>query len=730
MGCEESGLAKMNEQDETLEIFFSETDELLKSAEESLLALESEPESASDIEQLFRSVHTMKSGAAMVGFVGISEYAHDVENLLERLRSSNLAVTNNLITFLLDAIDFIRSMVDQVSRGEPEPDQEVLNQRISQVKRYLGVDAVGSATEQPEAAAKETPKEEVAVFSIYKIDLKFEKHLFYSGQDPLLLLLNLSELGEFVQVVPDLSELPDFENLSPYELYISWQIIFKTRLPREDLDDVFMFVKDDNDIRIEDVTKRFREGIDIELAEKKLGEVLLEESKITEEALTDALKKQKMLGEILVEEGKVQREDLEETIAKQEKSRKVYRKTTIRVDVEKIDSLVNLGEELGIGLSKAMVLLDKQAGPVEMEIMEEFENLLKVNREFQERVARVRMFPLEGTFRRFQRMARDLALEQNKEVKVILTGLDTELDKEVIEHCADPLKHLVRNCVDHGIETEEERKAKGKPPEGTIKLKAYQRGGRVFVEISEDGKGIDLAKIQKKAIEKGLVEKDDVLTEKALLGLIFEPGFSTASEVTDLSGRGVGMDVVRTQLDQLGGTIEVQTEKGKGTTFVLSLPLTSALMEVLHVIVHDTSYLVPVQVVAGTERFDQNVVKRIGAEKQVYPFRGDYVPIVDISKVLNLGTSSGSGNNTAVIFVDTGTKVFGLPVDDLLASQQIIVKSLEANYRSVKGLAGATILGDGTVSLVLDLLGIEEIFFKHSFKGDPDYEGEKEGKSG
>jgi len=544
------------------------------------------------------------------------------------------------------------------------------------------------------------------------------------------MLLGLSELGEFVQVVPDLSELPDFENFSMHDLYISWQIIIKTTAPYKDLEGVFMFVKDDNDIRIEDITKRYREGIDIELADKKLGEVLLEESRITEEVLTDALKKQKMLGEILVEDGKIQREDLERTVALQEESRTVYRKTTIRVDVDKIDVLVNLGEEMGIGLSKVQLLLGKDAGPKQMEIMEEMGNLLKVNQEFQERVAGVRLFPLEGTFRRFQRMARDLAFQQDKQIKVILTGLDTELDKEVIEHITDPLKHLVRNCVDHGIETPEERQAKGKPPTGTIELKAYQRGGRIFVEISEDGKGMDLANIQQKALEKGWVEPDQVLSKEALLGFIFKSGFSTSSKVTDLSGRGVGMDVVKTQLDQLGGTIEIHTEKDKGTAFTLCLPLTYALMEVLHVVVQGASYLVPVQAVVGTERFDEGLVKGIGAKERLYPFRGDYLPIVDVAKILNIGTPSANGNSTVVIFVDTGRKAFGIPVDEVLEPRQIIVKTLETNYRSVKGIAGATILGDGSVSLVLDLLGLEEIFFKNSFKGDVDHEGEEKGKPG
>ncbi|MBW1741844.1 MAG: chemotaxis protein CheA [Deltaproteobacteria bacterium] len=720
----------MSELDETLQIFFSETDELVKSAEESLLALESTPESTEDIEQLFRSVHTMKSGAAMVGFMGISEYAHLVESLMERLRSGKLAVTNNLITFLLDAIDFIRSMLDRVAEGEAEADPEVLSQRQGQVKRYLGVEGATPREEEVEVTPTEPPEEPAEVVSFYKIDLDFEKHLFHSGQDPLLLLLNLSELAEFVTVVPDLSELPDFENLSMFDLFISWQIIVKTKMPREDLDDVFMFVMDDNDIRIEDITKDYREGIDTKLADKRLGEVLVGESKITEETLTDALKKQKLLGEILVEEGKIQPEELQKAVSAQEQSRKVYRKTTIRVDVDKIDRLVNLGEEMGISLSKAQLLLEELVGTQRLEILEEMENLLKVNREFQERVARVRMFPLEGTFRRFQRMARDLALAQNKRIKVTLAGLDTELDKEVIEYCTDPLKHLVRNCVDHGIEPPEDREAKGKPAEGTLELRAYQRGGRIFVEIGEDGRGIDLQGIHQKAVEKAWIQPKQVLSEQELLDFIFRPGFSTTTEVTELSGRGVGMDVVKTQLDQLGGTIEVRTKKDRGTTFILCLPLTSALMEVLHVVVQGTSYLVPVQVVVGTERFEEGRVKQVGSEDRVYPFRGDYLPLVNLAKVLDTGTLSTNGNSSVVIFVDTGTKTFGMAVDELLEPQQIIVKTLETNYRSVKGLAGATILGDGSVSLVLDLLGLEEIFFKTSFKGDEDDEGEEKDKSG
>jgi two-component system chemotaxis sensor kinase CheA len=348
-----------------------------------------------------------------------------------------------------------------------------------------------------------------------------------------------------------------------------------------------------------------------------------------------------------------------------------------------------------------------------------------VNQEFQERVARVRMFSLEGTFRRFQRMARDLAIQQNKQIKVILTGLDTELDKEVIEHVTDPLKHLVRNCIDHGLETPQERRAKRKPPTGIMELKAYQRGGRIFVEISDDGRGIDVAGVQRKALERGWIEPDQVLSKEVLLELMYKPGFSTSSEVTEISGRGIGMDVVKTELEQLGGTIETHTEKDKGTTFILCLPLISALMEALHVMVHGASFLVPLQAIVGTEKFDNQLVKRPGPQERVYPFRGDYIPLVDISNTFDIGNASTNGDSTAVIFVDTGIKTFGIPVDEVLDPQQIIVKTLETNYRSVKGIGGATILGDGSISLVLDLLGLQEIFFENSFKGDATHESKE-----
>lgn len=714
----------MSERDETLQIFFSETKDLLRSAEDSLLALESSPESASNIERLFRSVHTIKSGAAMVGFPNISEYSHLLETLMDRLRSGELTVSNNLITFLLKSVDFVRSMVENVNQGNPETELGIFDKRKDQVKRYLGIDGLTQAEDFPQPLVHKIPRETTQEFSFYKIDLRFKKNIFYSGQNPLLILLDLSELGELIEVIPDLSQLPDLENFRMYDLYISWQVIIKTECSYEDIEDVFIFVKDNNDIYVEDITNRYRDGVDIAFADKKLGEELLEKGSITEEVLNDAVKKQKMLGEILLENGKLQSEDLKKTVALQEERRNVYRKTTIRVDVKKINSLVTLAEVMGVAFSRLQSFIEKYAGPKQMELTEGIEELLKLNLEFQEEVARVRLFSLEGTFRRFQRMVRDLAFQQNKQIKVIVNGIDTELDKEVIEHITDPLKHLVRNCVDHGIETPEERKAMGKPPTGNIEFKAYQKGGKIFVEISDDGRGIDLDRIQKKALNEGWIKGNEALSKESLLDFIFQPGFSTTSKVTDLSGRGVGMDVVKTELQQLGGTIGVNTQQGKGTVFTLCLPMTFALMETLSIVAQNNRYLIPLKAVIGTEIFDKKLVKGIGSQDTMYPFRGDYIPIMDIGKLFDTGIPSRNDQSTAVVFVKTEKRCFGIAVDEVLKPQQIIVKTLETNYRRVNGIYGASLLGDGSVSLVLDVSGLEKMFSRNSFDGGTAYESE------
>ncbi len=487
-------------QNELLQIFLLECDDLLKLAEASLLTLESSPQATAPVDELFRSIHTLKSSAAMVGLVPLSEYAHHLENLLDRLRSHKLAITKNLITFLLESVDYIRLLVEQAATGNTEMDRGELAKRQDQIKRYLGLEAVAAkdTVETENTLAGTEPQERTtqrpaapAPDRFLQIQMRFRRDIFHSGRDPLLTLLNLSELGELVRVTPDLSALPPFMELDPYQLYLSWEVVIKTTNTDAEVREVFFFFNDDNDIRIEDVSTHYHDGAHTRLAHETLGELLVQRGEVTPSDVAEALKEQKKLGEILLEQGKIKPETLRQAVDIQDESRAQYRQTTIRVTVDKLNNLVNLAEEMGIGLSRLQVMLQRLGVSSAGELMEELENLLKVNREFQERVARVRLFPLEGTFRRFQRMARDLGLQQNKLVNVIVAGLENELDKEVIEHISDPLKHLIRNCVDHGIETPEDRTAKGKPPEANIELKAYQREGRIFIEIRDDGRGFD-----------------------------------------------------------------------------------------------------------------------------------------------------------------------------------------------------------------------------------------------
>ena len=701
----------MNELDETLEIFFAETEDLIKTSEESLLRLESASEAGPDLEELFRAVHTLKSGSAMVGFNHISEYTHLIENLLDRLRDGKLPITRPLISFLLEGIDFIRDMVDKCAGGDAGIEPAVLEAQKAQANRFLGMDSINQEDTDLSKTITDIPVE-AEKGHYYNIDLIFRRNLFESGIDPLLLLLNLKEMGEFIEVVSDISELPRYEEIDIYKLYISWRVILKSTAHLQEIENVFMFVKDDNDIEIEEITDRYKDGIDLKAGDMTIGETLIEKKGITKNDLDEALKKQKKIGEILVEEKKIDKEALQAVVTMQGESRSAYRKTSIRVDVAKINQLVNLAEEIGVGLSRMQsIFSDKETPNILLDIEQELENLLKVNREFQEGVAQVRMFSLEGTFQRFQRIARDTALDQNKQIKTIVSGIETELDKEVIECITNPLKHLVRNCVGHGIESPEERIAKGKSEEGIIELRAYQKGGQIFVRIGDDGSGLNIEKIRQRALEMEIEVPDEEIDNETLMQIVCNPGFSTSSNVTKLSGRGVGMDVVKTEIEKLGGSLKIETAKDKGTTFTLVLPLTFALTEALHFREKGRSYLVPLWGLVGTEKFEQSNMRSFGGDEKLYRFRGNYLPIMNLSRVYWDEMSDINSQEKVMIFLDTGRRGFGLIVDEVLDCRQIVVKSLESNYRNVKGISGATIMGDGSVALVLDLFDLEEIFF-------------------
>jgi len=692
------------ENKELLEIFFSEAEDLLQKIEKSLLALEETPADPSLIQELFRAVHTMKSSAAMVGFDRLSEYIHILENLLDRLRKGQLPSSQSLISHLLNSQAVLRSWIEKLAKAEPISTSELENQK-EKLTRFLGLDG----KEKP-ADLSAPIKEKETTKKYYRISMVFNEDLFFSGQDPLLLLQELQDLGEIIKVEADVSNVPDLKELVPFSLYLSWKCLFAAQEPISTIEKVFCFVKEEHSIVIRDVTREFPEGIDRSLADKRIGEILLEEGLIKTEDLQEALQEQKKIGQVLLEKRMVTSEALSQIIAEQGKSRDFLRKSTIRVDTQKLDHMANLMEELSVNLSRVSHVLEEQGSLSSGILMEEMERLEQNIREMREQVMGVRMFPLEGTFQRLQRMVRDLAVEQGKEVKVGIQGAETELDKDLIEQITDPLKHLIRNAIDHGIESPAERMNSGKSSQGLLEINAFHREGKIFIQVRDDGRGLDEEAIYKKAVENNLIPPGKRPSSAEMHHLILLHGFSTARTVSEISGRGVGLDVVQEQVSRLGGLIDITSEAGLGTTITLRLPLTLAVLEGLMIGVGGESYLVPLSSVLAVREVRSKDIKTIEAQEEVLYFEDIYLPAVRLENVLKISGSQGNGHKIALI-LDSQRRRFALLADQLLDIRQVVIKGMETHFRSVPGVAGGAILGDGSVCLILDIYGLDHLIF-------------------
>ena len=697
------------ESNELLEIYFSEAEDLLQRIEKSLLVLEEMSDDPAQIQELFRAVHTMKSSAAMVGFDTISEYAHLLENLLDRLRSGRLQSSRSLISHLLTGQGLLRSMVEKASRGEEPITPFELTAQKEQLARFLGIQ--GTKEVAPVLPSIPPLREEQDHF--YKIALSFKEALFFSGQDPLMLLRELQDLGEIVQVKADCSRVPKITQLNPFSLYLSWKILFRTQEPQASIEEVFCFIKEDHPLEIVDATQEFPEGIDRSLADKRIGEILIEEGVINSEDLREALQVQKKIGQVLLEKGKVEAKTISQIMAEQEKSRILQRKSTIRVDTQKLDNLANFVEELSVNLSRVSHEMEKNGPASSRIILEEMDRVEQNLREIREQVMRVRMFPLEGTFQRLQRMARDLTVEEGKEARIEIQGSETELDKDLIEQITDPLKHCIRNAIDHGIESPEERLKRGKPPQGLLSIKAFQREGKIFIQVADDGRGLDLEAIYRKAVENRLISPETRPAPAELQRLILLPGFSTAQNISDLSGRGVGLDVVQDQISRIGGLVDISSSPGQGTTITLSIPLTLAVMEGLRIDVGGESYLVPVSSVLTVRAIQDQDIKTVEAREEMIRFEECYIPAVRLETVLGVPGKRTDGYKIALI-LDSDKRKFALLADQILETRQVVIKGLETHFRSIPGIAGGAILGDGKVCLILDIYGLDRIIFGDS----------------
>lgn len=699
------------DQSSLIETFITEATELVQDLEIDLVSLEDSGDDDELINRIFRAAHTIKGSAGVVGLTAISDFTHSMEGVLDLVREHKLVVTNDLVSVLLQAVDLLKEMIRVASEGgDDDIDEREVQSVLTKLRQFISTTPEPVVTQVKEAVED---REEVKQ-TYFEIEMRLPENVLETGTDPLMLLRELQDLGEIVELEVDTKSIPDFHTLDVYKLYLKWHLVVRTDEPRSKLENVFVFVQDSSQIAIEDVTRFFKDGIDLRIADMKLGEILADKGLVSKKDVDEVLSSQQKIGELLVKSGKVTEDDVKNALEKQLKSREVQKSSTIRVDTDKLDKLVNLVGEMVIAVARVNQQHCTMLSNNKLSAHGVMEGLERISRDLQEQVMRVRMVPVEGLFSRFHRVVRDLANDQRKSIRIELSGTETELDKNVIERLSDPLKHLIRNAIDHGIERPEERVQAGKIGEATIQLSAYQREGSIIIEVSDDGRGIDRQPVLKKAREKGFLRSDEEPTEKALYKYLFEPGFSTAKQVTEVSGRGVGLDVVKQNINELRGSVEVISAVGQGTTFKIKLPLTLAIIDGMNVKVGEETITIPLLSIIESIRPAKEAVKTVQGEGEVLDARGEYLPLVRLHRVFGIETDKTDPSEALVVIVESGQRRFGILVDEMLGQQQAVIKSLEKNFRQVDGASGATILGDGTVSLILDIHGLEKMAFNSS----------------
>lgn len=693
--------------DELVKVFMEESEDEIRELESGLIRLEEDKEDEDTINRVFRAAHTIKGSAGLVGFDSVSNYTHTLENILDRIRKKDLTITKKLISTMLASVDFLKRMIATGSEGE-EVDKKEIEQSVLSLKRFSGAAKLAGDTQGELSRLKNKSGEK-----IISVIMKFRPDILATGQDPIMLIQELKDLGEIIESRVYANAIPDLYNLVPTTCYTSWDIIMRTNRPITDVNNVFIFVMDENEISVADISSQYKEGVDLTLAEKPIGEILVEKGLVTQSDVEEALKEHKTTGQALVEKGKVSRDAVEKMALAQSQSRKIAKSSTIRVDTDKLDKLVNLVGEMVISVARmsqcASDILDTA---LSRSLLGAISALERISRDLQEQVMRVRMVPVEGTFNRFRRVVRDLSFELGKKIEIKMSGTETELDKNVIEQISDPLKHMIRNSIDHGIEMPEERRQIGKAEIGVIWLKAFQREGNIFIEISDDGKGIDKKSVLAKAIEKGQAEAGKSYSDKEIFDMLFAPGLSTSENVSELSGRGVGMDVVKRNIEDLRGSIEITSEEGKGSTFRIKLPLTLAIIDGMMVKVGTEVLTIPLSVIDKSVRPSRSEIKTVEGKGELVDIKGDYLPLVRLYQLFNLPSVKIDPTEALVVVLHGEQNRFGILVDDVLGQMQAVIKSIDKNFKKIEGTSGATILGNGKVSLILDVYSIERMAFR------------------
>ncbi|SEG00069.1 two-component system, chemotaxis family, sensor kinase CheA [Caloramator fervidus] len=642
-----------------LDIFLEESEENIQRLNEDLLELEKDPENHDIVNSIFRAAHTLKGMAGSMGFERIADLTHKMENILDKIRNGELRVNSNIVTTLFKCVDKLEEMIDNI-RNEGIEDADV-DDIIEELKKIENSDSYeDNKKSQLVFELNEYDKDLIIKakeknYNVYKVKVTIYKDSVLKSARAFLVYKTLEEMGEIIKTVPSTEDLEqeNFDN--------QFYVIVITQKNKEEIKG-----------KVEGISEI--EGVEVEALQENVHE---ESNQIKEEKEEIKLEKQ------------IEKEEDKST-------KKVHQ--SVRVDLERLDKFMNLVGELVIHRTRLeQISKDFKS----QELHETLEQVGRITTDLQDLVMKVRMLPIEKVFNRFPRMVRDLAKELGKEVELIIKGEDTELDRTVIDEIGEPLVHLLRNAIDHGIETPEERIKQGKSAKGTVKLIAYQEGNKAVIKVEDDGKGIDINKIKKKAEQLGI--NTEGMTEHDIKNLIFLQGFSTSEKVTDISGRGVGMDVVKTKITSLGGSIEVISELGKGTAFIIRLPLTLSIIQALLVKVAEETFAISLGFIDRVIKIKLNEVK-VSNNKEVIIYRDSVIPIVRLAQRLNLPEIDS--DEKFVVIVKVGEKTVGLLVDSLLGQQEIVIKPIGKLLQNQKEYVGATILGDGLVTLILDVAAL------------------------
>ncbi|MBQ4834323.1 chemotaxis protein CheA [Pseudoalteromonas sp. MMG010] len=637
------------------EVFFDESFEGLDAMEAELLQLNPETLNDDAINTIFRAAHSIKGGSSTFSFQAVADITHELESLLDKIRQNVITITPDHITLFLKSIDYIRELLDAYKRKQT-PELTQLHRLVNEFKAYNNTVSVSVIASEQSTGQMQT----------YIIDFKPHPNLFKTGNDPLYIIDDLGELGQ-LETKAFCEALPEFDAFESDECYLYWQLTLTTEKSKQAIIAVFDWVADDADVHI-----------------------ALQPSNTVINPI-NALAEQ------------------------QQPERRSNDATSMRIDVKKVNSLINMTGELVISQNILNQFLNQELTPSSIaKIQQSLAVLAKHTQQLQENILRIRMLPISLVFSRFTRLVRDYCMEHDKQIALKVSGEHTELDKSLIERISDPIVHLVRNSLDHGIESIAQRKANNKPLCGTISLHAFHQGDTMVIEVSDDGQGFDNEKIVASAVKKQLIAPNQQLTEEDILALLFLPGFSTANHITEVSGRGVGMDVVKRNIESLQGTLQVTSAVNEGVKFTIRLPLTLAILEGQLVYCAEQTFVIALTSIIESIQIKQSDITHDSHGRKTIEFRNELIAISYLGELFELTDYTLANDRLLLVVVEADNERLGLIVDSFLDQQQVVVKSVEENYKAIDGIAGATILSNGHVSLIVDIAGLIKLKKQHA----------------